>query len=316
MSRVRYDVSVKYNITNDPIDVLAAGQEQLNIVRYSFDGTTYTMYAGDSIIPNNSFVGCPSPTCVYPIIKYDINIAPQTLTAGQTAWNSTEGTLDLGMGSNVTQQIGMETYYRVENHTGSTINDGTVVSAVGTLGNSGKILISPAIANGTQGPEDVMGITTHDTTNGSSGLVTCFGLVRGINTTGSSVGETWVDGDKLWVHPTIPGKLTKVRPTSPNMHVLVALVIHAHSNGSIFVRVTNGQALGDLHDVYTTNQQDGDALVWNSTNNRYQINTVKPRAVAYSDLAIPKVGEIRYDSNFIYVRVDSNTWKKSALITV
>lgn len=314
--RIRYEVAVKYDSDNDPVDVVGAGQEPLNLVRYSYDGISYTLYAGENIIPHDPFVGCPSPSCVYPTIRYDVSAPQISAAAGQTVWNTTDETLDLGMGNGVVQQIGLETYYHVENRTGSTIQDGTVVSAVGTLGNSGKILVAPAIANGSQGAEDVMGIVTSDITNGSRGLVTMFGQVRGINTTGSSVGEVWADGDKLWVHPTISGRLTKNRPVAPALNVIVALVIHAHNNGSIFVRVTNGANLGDLHDVHTNGSQDGDALVWNSSASRYEISTVKPRALSFADAAEPKVGEIRYDSDFMYIRINSTTWKKVALSAV
>ena len=311
--RFRYDVAVKYNTANQPIDVVGADQVPLNVLRYAYDGISYTYYAGDTLIPADPFVGCPSPSCVYPTVRYDVTVPQVELAIGQTAWNSVDGTLDIGMGNGVIQQVGMETYYHVDNRTGVTIPNGTVVSAVGTLGNSGKILVAPAIANGTQGYEIIIGIATADIPHGQQGLVTKFGAVRGLNTTGSSVGETWVNGDKLWVHPSMPGKLTKVRPSAPNLNVLIAMVTHAHNNGILLVRVTNGAKLGDLHDVFTNGSQDGDALVWNSGLTRYEIQSVKPKAVPFSDSTTPKVGEIRFDSGFLYVRVNSTTWKKVAL---
>jgi hypothetical protein len=182
---------------------------------------------------------------------------------GRLVWNAEEGTLDLGMnGGDVTQHIGLENYYRVKNQSGSTITDGTVVMAVGAVGNSGHILIAPA--NNNMPPQVTMGIVTHNIPNGENGFVTHFGLVKQIDTRGTAVGETWVDGDILYLHPTLLGRLTKVKPAAPRYHVMVALVVHAHQNGQLFVRPTYGQKLDEIDDVQITNAQHGQVLKYDS----------------------------------------------------
>ena len=170
-----------------------------------------------------------------PVIGFSIaNITPPS--KGQLAWNQDEQTLDLGLGS-VTLQVGQETQVLAVNNTANTIPNGHVVMSTGTLGNSGRITI--ALANVAQGEAmHLVGITTTDIPAGAQGVVTVFGKVRAIDTTGAAFGETWVDGDILYVKPNDAGALTKVVPTDTEIKVPIATVIKAHTNGSIFVRLT------------------------------------------------------------------------------
>jgi hypothetical protein len=165
-------------------------------------------------------------------------------------------------GGQVVQQIGLEEYFYVKNQTGTTILNGTVTYASGTLGTSGRILADLMVADGTIPYFFTLGITTEDIVDGDDGYVTQFGLVRGINTTGSN-GETWVDGDILYVSPTVPGTLTKFEPEAPNLRLQMAIVIKAATNGSLFVRPNLGSDVGSLHDVLdtTTTSSYGDILV-------------------------------------------------------
>jgi hypothetical protein len=167
---------------------------------------------------------------------------------GQLEWNADDGTLEIGMaGGNVVQQIGMEQFYYAKADTN--ITDGQCIMATGTVGNSGKITCAPAQGLGVDDGIYIMGVATENISTGEFGYITAFGLVRGINATGASVGETWADGDVLYYNPAYVGGLTKVKPDSTLYPVVVvALVIHAVSNGSIFVRpsviYTNGGGTG------------------------------------------------------------------------
>lgn len=164
---------------------------------------------------------------------------PDALTPRRMAWNADEGTLDVALDNNTTLQLGQELHYRARNATAATIADGAVVWATGTTGASGRISVGLAVADGSQPGKTVMGLMTHATAAGSDGYVAAFGKVRGVNTTGSAVGETWVNGDILYLHPTIPGALTKVKPTvNGHIVVTVAIVIYAGNNGTLFARPT------------------------------------------------------------------------------
>lgn len=154
---------------------------------------------------------------------------------GQLAWNIDDSTLDLGL-NGATLQIGQETLVKVRNSHSSIITNGQVVMAVGTLGNSGRILVNPHTGLRSNAKQ-IVGIATEDIAVSSDGFVTMFGKVRGINTTGSTVGETWNDGDILYLKPNDNGNLTKIAPQKNEVNMPVALVIHSHTTGVLFVRI-------------------------------------------------------------------------------
>lgn len=158
---------------------------------------------------------------------------------GRLIWNEDEETLDLGMPNDITQQIGHELFFSVKNSTGATITDGTPVMFAGTDGNSGHVLIQKAIADGTLRDEMTVGLMTHDIENGDFGKATWFGKVRGIDTTGDPYSETWADGDLIWVSQTTAGYLSNVEPAT-GQKILIAAVVHAHSNGTLLVRPSWG----------------------------------------------------------------------------
>lgn len=224
------------------------------------------------------------------IDELQLNRAAVTTGApGKLRWNETEGTVDIGMGGgNVTQQVGQEIYFRVK--ATATITNSQVVMAVGSSGNSGRINAQPA--SGITDGMYIMGLATEDITNGNEGFITHFGAVRGIQTNGANYSETWADGDILYWKQGSSGGLTKVAPTN-GVIVIVAMVINAHaSNGTLFVRIGN-QGLGNL-----------------SVNN-LAIAAKTP----LSATAAGSTGQIAWDTNYIYVCVATNTWKRTALTT-
>lgn len=232
-------------------------------------------------------------------------------TLGRLSWNSNEGTLDLGLDSDVVLQIGQEMHYRVKNQTGATISNGRLVSSVGTLGASGRILASYSIADGSVPARFIMGIATEDILNGDDGYVTNFGLVRGIDATGTPYGETWNDGDVLWANPNIPGGLTNIEPQpggSFNIKVVVAFVVHNISNGSIFVRVSNGNKLHELHDVeYDSNLLTDDSILKWTTAGQYWTQSIN----SFDNLS--NVNIISATSNDT-LRYDGSNWVNTSFV--
>jgi len=156
-----------------------------------------------------------------------------TPSEGSLSWNSLDGTLDLGMEYGVIQQIGQEVYARVENMTGSTIPNGSVVGFAG-VGANNVLSVSKYIANGSTPTLYILGVLTHDLPDsGEVGYCTTFGHVRGINTSAFSVGNI------LYASPTTAGAFTNVKPTAPNNVVPVAAVLKVGTtDGEIFVRPT------------------------------------------------------------------------------
>jgi hypothetical protein len=196
------------------------------------------------------------------------------VTAGQMAWNSSDGTLDIGLSyADVVLQVGQETHYVVRNDTGNIIQNGTAVYCSGVAGGSGRIEASPMMGN--ISPVRFLGLATQDISNGVNGVVTYFGYVRGLDTRGTantaiSVGnETWAVGDQLYVHPTAAGKLTNVEPEAPNVKICVAaIMVRNQTSGVVFVRPTSNLDMTDLSDVQITSPASDQILLYD--NNRWE----------------------------------------------
>lgn len=179
-------------------------------------------------------------------VQLDTTAPSQNASPGALYWDPDDSTISLGTLNGSALEIGQEIVIPVINQSGATIPNGTVVMSDGTVAANGKIKIVPANFNGTHDVNKILGITTHAIANGAIGHVTWFGKVRNINTTGSTVSETWVAGDQLWGNPNVPGSLTKNKPVAPATRVAIATVVNPHATaGVLFVRMNLGSKLGD-----------------------------------------------------------------------
>lgn len=190
-------------------------------------------------------------------------------------WNDDDGTLDVGLYGGSVLQVGQEIMYYAKNTSGASISNGTPVMFTGTVGASGKLTFGKAVADGSIHPENMMGVATQDIDNNAFGYVTSFGLVRGLDTSGTPYSETWNDGDLLYFDPATAGTWTNVQPSAPSISRAVAVVIYATSgnSGSIFVRMEVNEGLHDLHDVNIASAANNDVLVYNSSNTRWENST-------------------------------------------
>jgi hypothetical protein len=207
---------------------------------------------------------------------FNTGLDDPNLLAGQLQWNNTEGTLDLGLNETYAMHLGEELLYRVRNTTGSTLLAGQPVYASGlSPGANNRIEVGLYVADGTIREIRFMGLVTEDITdNGNNGFSTHFGYIRGIDTRGDAVtngttnklwttGEPeWYEGDILYVHPTVPGKLTKIEPKHS---ISIAIITSKGTNGKIFVRPTSYGHLDDNHDVDVSGVSNGQFLQYNST---------------------------------------------------
>jgi hypothetical protein len=175
-----------------------------------------------------------------------------TLVAGTNVsitTNATNDSITINADSKSTSSV-----YLVRNNTESTILKGTLVSASGAEP-SGRIDVEPfAAVGGINSELTVMGMATANISSGVNGEVISFGTLTGIDTRGNTASaiavgdETWAEGDILFAHPTVAGKLTKVRPQH-DLAVAFITVRHA-STGQIAVRIVPGNNhLEWMHDV-------------------------------------------------------------------
>jgi hypothetical protein len=98
--------------------------------------------------------------------------------------------------------------------------------------------------------------------------------VRGINTTGSLQGESWNDGDAIWLSDSVAGGLTNVEPTTHP--VQIGYVVYSHNNnGKIFVKVDEGvDELDELHNVNIVGATAGQVLTYNGTSSLWENKTL------------------------------------------
>lgn len=197
-----------------------------------------------------------------------------TSGVGVMSWNDSDGTLDLGLkGGNVTLQLGQEQLVRAVNKTATNItlleSNYQAVRVTGAQGQ--RLKVDLALATNDLLSAETIGLVTETIASNQEGFITVSGLVRNINTTGSLQGETWEDGDVLYLSPSIAGRITNIKPTAPNHLVVIGYVVYAHANnGKIFVKVNNGYELEELHNVTETNYTtpiDSDSVLTFDVNN-------------------------------------------------
>jgi hypothetical protein len=211
-------------------------------------------------------------------IQFNTAVAPP-YSEGQIHWNDADKTLEIDTEvSGTAIQVGQEVVKRVTNKTGAQIPNGTAVYINGAQGSRPTIALAKADAEATS--VGVAGLTTNTIDDNATGYVTSIGLVRGINTTGGPVSETWAAGDGLYLSPTTAGALTKVEPVSPNHSVKVADVVYAHSTqGILDIHVQDGFEISELHDVLITSVTDEDYLSYDSATSLWK-NVKLPNATA------------------------------------
>lgn len=195
-------------------------------------------------------------------LRFDTS-AVLTHSPGQLHWNSTDGTLNIDTEfADVAIQVGQESVIKCVNKTNTTILNGDVVYVFGAQGQRPAVYFADNDAESTS--HSTIGLATHTFIKNTEGLITTFGLVRDLNTTGSLVGETWNDGDVLYLSSTA-GKLTNIEPVAPKHRVIVGIVLNTHINaGVIFVNVQGGEELEELHNVSISSVQNNDILKYNS----------------------------------------------------
>lgn len=281
------------NNEGGPLEVGALYWDTTLMAMFVWDGATWTAFSSavasvngfiGEVVLNYTHVGAAGPGANTNItslggltgdvatttgVQFD-TAAPSAGAVGKLTWNTADSTLDLGVSASSVLQIGQEVYYRVKNGTLNPIMDGSLVRLSGTEGNSGNLLVEMVVADGTHPSETFLGLTTEALAPGASGFATYFGKVRGVDTTGNSVGEVWADGDILYASTTLTGGLTKVEPEAPNNKVMVALVVHAHPNGVLFVRPSYGSNLGNDELVQLNTLADGDVLQYDAAQFRFE----------------------------------------------
>jgi nitrogen fixation protein len=224
--------------------------------------------------------------------QVNLNVTPTgTLPVGGMQWNDNIGSSEtLLKGGSVTLKNGVDLVARVVNkvnpNTTLTKASYQVVKVAGAQGQ--RLAVELARANNDLNSADTLGMVIETIAPNQEGFILTVGQIENINTTGSLQGETWADGDVLYLSPTTAGRITNVKPNGLTGHIVViGYVEYAHANnGKIYVKIMNGWELAELHDVYINpaTLANKDALMYNSTS---QLWENRPIAIADLPTTVP-----------------------------
>ena len=231
---------VVFATANNALSTLALNQTDGTFGTYDITTDVYSAAAGGSFVPYTGATG-DVDLGLHKLLAQ--TLALNTTTAGTAgigtmAWNDSEGTIEFKLkGGNVTLQLGQEQVARVVNKTGADLLEAQYKCVYVSGAQGQRIKVELAQANNQATCENTLGLVTETINNNQEGFITTAGLVNAINTTGSLQGETWADGDVLYLSQTTAGQLTNVVPTS-GIIVIVGYCVHAHATqGKIFVNV-------------------------------------------------------------------------------
>ena len=210
-----------------------------------------------------------------------LNVSPSGagFVVGATEWNNTIGSSQsLLKGGNVTLKNGVDLVARIVNKvTPNTTLTKAAYQAVRVSGAAGqRLAVELARANNDNNSADTIGLVCETIATNQEGFIQTVGQLLNINTTGSLQGETWADGDVLYLSPTTAGALTNIKPTGVTGHIVVlGYVEYSHaSNGSIYIKVMNGWELDELHNVYISGAANNEVLTYDSATSLWKNKTV------------------------------------------
>ena len=211
-----------------------------------------------------------------------LNVSPSGagFVVGATQWNNTIGSSEtLLKGGSVSLKNGVDLVVRVVNKvTPNTTLTKAAYQAVRVSGAQGqRLAVALAQANNDNNSADTIGIVCETIATNQEGFIQTVGQLEGVNTTGSLQGETWADGDVLYLSPTTAGALTNIKPTGATGHIVViGYVEYAHANnGKIYVKIMNGWELDELHNVYITSPANNNVLTYESSTSLWKNKTVE-----------------------------------------
>jgi hypothetical protein len=201
-----------------------------------------------------------------------------TASVGTTRWNDTIGSTETTLkGGNVILKNGVDLVARVVNKvTPNTTLTKATYPAVRVSGAQGqRLAVAYAQANNDNNSADTIGLVCETIATNQEGFIITVGQLEEINTTGSLQGETWTDGDVLYLSPTIPGAITNVKPSAPGHIVVIGYVEYAHAiHGSLYVKIMNGWELDELHNVAISSPTDNQVLAYTSSTQLWENKSV------------------------------------------
>ena len=186
------------------------------------------------------------------------------------------------------------------NSTGSTLYKGTIVYIFGSTGNRPNFVKAQANVEATSA--GTFGVVRADILNNSDGYVTTIGYLDNLDTrltaTNPFTDVTLADGDTVYLHPTIAGYITNVKPSAPNHIVYVGKVTRTSpTNGTIIYRIQNGYELDEIHDVAISSKANNDLLVYESATNLWKNKTFSAIFGGTPLVSVPTLAQVTTAGN-------------------
>ena len=217
-----------------------------------YDGTTGKIIQNGNITQddNGNLAGVNS-------VSFDTTPSTPPTSTGAMYWDDGNQTPSINLNADVTLQLGQESIALVYNGTGSTIANGSVVAVAGAQGQRPSVILADADSEAYSA--QTLGIATQAIANGAEGFVCTFGLVRGIDTSAFTAGQA------IWLSQTA-GQFTATRPSAPAHSVFLGWVIKVNaSSGELFINISNGWELDELHNVLITSPTSGNTLIYDAS---------------------------------------------------
>ena len=158
----------------------------------------------------------------------------------------------------VTSSLAQNVVIIARNGNPSTLAAGTIVHITGASGDNP--IFNTASFDSETLSANTLGVLRQSAASGADVDVLVNGIVTGVNTD-PALG--YVAGDIIYLSSS--GQFTRVQPQAPQQIVTIGQVLRAQqNNGSIYVNITNGWELNELHNVAINGEVDGDLLVYRS----------------------------------------------------
>lgn len=223
-----------------------------------FDGTTGKLVQ-NSVATLTDTGTLDTANAILDYLQIDTAATPPTVVEGTLAWDSGNGTAELGLkGGNVTLLAGEQQYTRVYNDTASTMTKGQVVYINGAQGNRVSVRLARADTDTTS--KDTIGLVAESIAAGAEGWVINAGSLYKLDT------SSLVAGASVYLSPTTAGAYTTTKPTAPDHTVILGFVQRVNATvGSLYLKVDNGYEIDELHDVLVTSPANGQLLIRDQT---------------------------------------------------
>ena len=199
-----------------------------------------------------------------PWLTFNTAPSPVPTAVGSMYWDGGT-TMGIQATTNVLIRVGEAEYVYAK--ASSAITKGQLCYHTGAVGSSGVITVAPSPI-GLTDPNQIVGVAAESIALNDFGLIQISGDLRGFNTTGSSVGEVWADGDPLYYNPAFVGSMTKNKPSAPNIKSYIGEVINAGGggSGSMHIRIVPGSVLGgtDANVQFTNPIPDKDLIQYDN----------------------------------------------------